>query len=129
MSAQEVNQWYLFFDSIYIWEGERPSWALLTLKTHTSSAIVYDKDRESIIDYPGEYELSWYHIFAFSDPSNDLLSYAISFKNKNIAYIQCKNILDDERMVDMDTRYITSAGLQDHIEKREFEGDIEILAK
>mgnify|MGYP007082238492 CR=1 FL=1 len=127
MSVQAVSEWYLFFDSIYIGEGEKPAWALLCLRSQATSPTVYAKDRENVIDYPGEYELSGYHIFAFSDPSNDLLSYAISFRNQNIAYIQCKKILDDERMTDMDTWYITSSDLQDQIEKREFEGDIELL--
>lgn len=127
MSVQKLDTWYLFFSSIYIGDWDRPSWSLLSLRTHTADAVVYEKDRESIIDYPWEYELSWYHIFAFSNPWNDLLSYIISFKNNNIAFVQCKEILDDDRIADMDTWYVTSDSLRDQIEKRELEGEIQLL--
>lgn len=127
MAVQKINEGYVFFNSIYIWEQEKPSGALLTLRNVMGPSVAYDKDRENIVDYPGEYELSWYHILVLSDPSNDLLNYVISFQNKSAAYIQNKEVLDDEKLSDVDVRYITSSSLQDHIEKREFEWEIELL--
>ena len=128
MSAlKKLEDGVLLFDAIYIGEGEKPSWALLTLRTLQWDPIVYDKDREKIIDYPGEYELSGYRITALCDPKDTKISYLISFSNKKVAYLQSSKILDDERVTDMDIRYITNPKLHDQIEKRELEWEIQMV--
>lgn len=123
---KHVDGWYVLFDSIYIGNGDRPSDTLLTLCLEKGSEVVYTDDN-SIINFPGEYELGGYTIIAFTTKNQSLLHYVIRYGSKKVAYIQDIQALDDDNVSDMNVRYVTKSTIQDAIERRELWWDVVIV--
>lgn len=112
-------------DSIYIGDGIAPSSATLTLRLQQWQSVMYDKT-PWIIDYPGEYELSWYIIWAWVDKQWKM-QYVIRHGQKKIALIQSPEWLEHDMITSMTIWYITNQSLQDAIEMRELEWEVVLL--
>ncbi len=112
-------------DSIYIGDGIAPSSATLTLRLQQWQSVMYDKT-PWIIDYPGEYELSWYIIWAWVDKQWKM-QYVIRHGQKKIALIQSAEWLEHDMITSMTIWYITNQSLQDAIEMRELEWEVVLL--
>ena len=124
---KKIDWGIVLFDSIFIGEGEIPSWVLLTLRLEQGEAVIYKSSPTLVVDYPGQYELSGYNVIAVVAPKSTKLNYLIRFSNKRVAYIQDVKSLDDDEISDMDTWYVTQSDLKDVIERRELWGEIQIV--
>lgn len=121
---KQVDWGIVLFSTIYIGNGDAPAGTLLDLRINPGEPMNYYAKDNSKVDFPGEYELSWYRILALSKPNSMLLNYIISFQDNKVAFIQDKKILQEDDITDMDTRYITDETIGDAIEKWELEWEI-----
>ena len=80
---------------------------------------MYDKT-PSVVDYPGEYELSGYVVRAWSD-KNDLMNYFIRYGQKKIFFIQSNEGLDKDIVTDAHIWYVMNNDMRDLIARRELE--------
>ena len=116
---------YMIADSIYIGTGDAPASAVLTLRLAKWPDVVYDK-KSLIIDYPGEYELSWSVVLAWSDKQGQM-NYSIRHGQKKITFIQSAEWLDSDMISDMETWFVMKESLKELIAMRELEGTVVIL--
>ena len=124
---KKVDWGIVLFDTIYIGDGEIPACILLTLRLVQGETVAYTNVWTAVIDYPGEYELSWYNVISFVAPKGNQLNYIIRFGNKKIAYIQDEKSLDNDEVSDMDIWYVTQSQLKDVIDRRELGWDVKIV--
>lgn len=124
---KKVDNGIILFDTIYIGDGETPSWVLLTLRLEQGESVVYHKSEKLMVEYPGEYELSGYNVIAITPPKSTKLNYVIRFSNKKIAYIQDKKAFEHDDISDMDVWYVSDAEMKDIIERRELWWDVQIV--
>lgn len=116
----------ILFDTIYIGQGPKPAKADLALRLEQWNAVIYSKE-SMIVDFPGEYELAWYNIIAFTTPNKTILNYIIRFWNKKVWYIQSVSALDDDMVADMDTWFVLNASIKDAIDRRELWWEVVIV--
>lgn len=121
-----LDDGYIIADSIYIGDGQAPSSASLTLRLVQGPAVVYDKTA-SVIDYPGEYELSGYIVQSWVD-ATWMMNYAIRYGQKKIFFVQSAQWLDNDVVTNGDIWYVTNTAMKDLIERRELEWDVVLLA-
>lgn len=124
---QQVDGGIILFDTIYIGDGAIPSGVVLTLRKSQWKSVLYAKNDEKIIEYPGEYELSGYKVTALVFSKTNELNYVIRFSNKKIAFIQNKNILEEDDVSDMDTWYVVEKDMQELIERRDLWGVVQLV--
>ena len=120
----KVDGGIVLFDTMYIGSGEVPHGLDFVLRLQQGEDMVYHNHDLTVIDYPGEYEIGGYLIFAFTTKKDTALHYIIRFGNKKVAYLQNEKALDHDEITDMTTRYITEAGMEDAISRRELWGEV-----
>lgn len=118
---------FIIAGSIFVGNGDYPSSASLILRLQQWDDVVYSTQKY-IIDYPGEYELSWYIVLAWSD-SQWLMNYSIRYGNKKVAFIQSSEGLENDLLGKMDTWFVNKPSLIDLIAMRELEGEVVLLGE
>lgn len=121
----KLDTGYIIADNIYLGDDTAPQSASLTLRLQQWPSVVYDKTI-SIIDYPGEYELSGYFLDAWSD-KQWMMNYGIRYGQKKIFFIQSAEWLDNDMVSDANVRYVMNESMKDLIARRELEWDVVLL--
>lgn len=86
----------LFFGYTYTHNG------LINLASEQWEEMRYHTSQQTIIDYPGEYDINGWSIKALLG-QNHKLNYLIQWKNKKFWIIQSADILEDDEVDNMDT--------------------------
>lgn len=106
----------LFFGYTYTHNG------LINLASELWDEMRYHTAQQTIIDYPGEYDVKNRSIKALLG-KNQKLNYLIQWKNKKFWIIQSADILENEEVSNMDTWLYLWENVRKKLEQLEMEGE------
>lgn len=122
---EKTENWILFLDKILFVESGINSWYINLLKDIWED-MIYWKQENIVIDYPGEYDIQDIYFKVITSESWKL-SYYIKTGEEAFCIIQDKSALDDETFQLSEKIYYISEiqeGISDKIEKNEIHAEL-----
>lgn len=118
MEIQKQDSWYTIGENIFFWDDIKENY--LNLKKNVWEDMIFGKEKEFKIEYPGEYDKDWI-FFKVVEDSEGKLNYFLRTDENKTVIIQSSEVLEKEEFDNIDFWIYTEESIAKKIEEMEFD--------